>query len=212
MSSSRTESGVSTVKVGPPVKHKISAVVAVLLLAAAAAVIIWVVFARADLDVVDQARSGEDATSSPRPTPSASPSFAVPAKRVDPMSGASYCTTAKLLGIYAHQSYGLDPDLGVVTGRHFAKRLDVVAATYRRLATQASKRPEVGAPAAKSWRVLAAAVEAAGQKLKVTGYDVQSQVMILELAEVAKVTQAQLPRATATLSAACGVTRDELGL
>jgi hypothetical protein len=135
----------------------------------------------------------------------------VPSKRVDPLRGATYCQTAKLLGTYAHQSYGLDPDLGVVAGRSFGKRLDVVASTYRRLAVQAGRTPGSGA-AAVSWRRLAAVVEAAGEKLKVTGYDVQSQVMILELAEVAKVTQVHLPRATATLTAACGFTPESLGL
>lgn len=193
-------------------KHKISAVVAVLFLATAAAVTVWVVFARADLGSVGQSRPGDVGTPTATPTPAPSPSFTVPTKRVNPTKGASYCRTATLLGIYAHQSYGLDPELGLVSGRHFAKRLDVVAATYRRLAAQAGKRPEVGAQAAKSWRVLAAAVASAGEKLKVTGYDVQSQVMILNLAEVAKVSQEHLPRATETLTAACGVTRESLGL
>lgn len=197
-------------------KHKISAVIAIVLLAAAVAVAVWVSFARSGPGEVgrdDRARPAAGASRTPgsHPTPGASPSLVVPSKRVDPLRGATYCQTAKLLGTYAHQSYGLDPDLGVVAGRSFGKRLDVVASTYRRLAVQAGRTPGSGA-AAVSWRRLAAVVEAAGETLKVTGYDVQSQVMILELAEVAKVTQVHLPRATATLTAACGFTPESLGL
>lgn len=190
-------------------KRKVAAALAVACLAAAAAVGVWIVFARSETGT-DVAAPGTQATT--RPTASPSPSFAVPAKRVDPLKGASYCATAKLLGIYAHQSYGLNPELGLVNGRQFGRRLEVVAATYRRLALQAAGQPRVGADAARSWRVLAAAVTAAEQKLRVTGYDVQSQVMILELADVAKATQSHLPRATATLTDACGVTRETLGL
>lgn len=194
-------------------KHKISAVVGIALLALATATIVWIGFARSDTGGASSADPGRSAGSpSARPTPTASPSFAVPAKTVNPLKGASYCDTAKLLGIYAHQSYGLDPKLGLVAGQQFSKRLDVVAASYRRLADQSITTPEVGKSAPKAWRVLAAAVEAAGEKLRVTGYDVQSQVMILELAEVAKATQVHLPTATATLAAACGVTRETLGL
>lgn len=190
-------------------KHRISAVVAIALLAAAVAVIVWISFARTDPD--GAGRGAVHPAAGSHPTPAPSPSFAVPAKRVDPLRGTSYCRTAKLLGIYAHQSYGLDADLGVVAGRSFSKRLDVVAKTYQRLAVQAARTPGAGA-VATSWRRLAAVVEAAGEKLKVTGYDVQSQVMILELAEVAKATQKHLPRATSTLVAACGITREALGL
>lgn len=195
-------------------KHKLSATVAVALLAVAVAVVVWISFAREGPHAPGSSspvRGTTTSTAGAHPTPSASPSFAVPAKQVDPRRGATYCETAKLLGIYAHQSYGLDPDLGVVAGRSFSKRLSMVASTYRRLAAQSADAPKAGS-AATSWGRLAAAVEAAGQKLEVTGYDVQSQVMILELAEVARVTQVHLPRATSTLMAACGVTRETLGL
>lgn len=190
-------------------KHKLSAVVAISLLAAAVAVVVWISFARTNPDGAPQ--DGAHSAAGAHPTPAPSPSFAVPAKRVDPLRGSTYCQTAKLLGIYAHQSYGLDPDLGVVSGRSFSKRLDVVAKTYQRLAVQAARTPEARA-AAPSWRRLAAVVEAAGEKLEVTGYDVQSQVMILELAEVAKESQTHLPKATSTLVAACGITHESLGL
>jgi hypothetical protein len=191
-------------------KHRVTAVVAVALLAAAAAVAIWIVFARSGTN--EAAPAAPSSTASPRPTASPSPSFSVPAKRVDPLKGASYCATVKLLGVYAHQSYGLNPDLGLVNGRQFGRRLEVVSATYRRLALQAAKLSKAGPGAARSWRVLATTVAAAEQKLRVTGYDVQSQVMILELAEVAKATQTHLPKATATLTDACGVTRETIGL
>ncbi len=192
-------------------KHRVSAAVAVLLLAAGTAVAVWMLFARPDAgSAISQAPGGRSAAETPTAPPT--PAFTVPKKRVDPLKGASYCATAKLLGVYAHQSYGLDPGLGVVSGRQFSKRLDVVAATYRRLATQAERSPDVGAKAPRAWRTLAATVEAAERKLRVTGYDVQSQVMILELAKVAKATQRHLPTATATLTATCGVTRESIGL
>ncbi len=184
--------------------------VAVAFLAAAVAVIVWISFARDDAGNVGREAAHPAVGSHARSTPS--PSFAVPTKRVDPLGGTSYCQTAKLLGIYAHQSYGLDPELGVVSGRSFSKRLQVVAKTYRRLAAQAARTPEAGAASASAWGRLAEVVGAAAAKLKVTGYDVQSEVMILELAEVAKVTRKHLPTATATLVAACGLTREALGL
>jgi len=190
-------------------KHKISAVVAISLLAAALAVVVWISFARTDPD--GGPPGGAHPAAGEHPTPAPSPSFTVPSKRVDPLRATTYCQTAKLLGIYAHQPYGLDPDLGVVSGRSFSKRLHVVAKTYQRLAVQAARTPEAAAAEA-SWRRLAAVVGAAAEKLEVTGYDVQSQVMILELAEVAKASQTHLPRATATLVAACGITREALGL
>lgn len=196
-------------------KHKVSAVVAIALLAAAVGVVVWISFARPE-PVGSPPRgthpaAGVRPSAGAHPSPAPSPSFAVPSKRVDPLRGSTYCQTVKLLGIYAHQSYGLDPDLGVVSGRSFSKRLHVVARTYQRLAVQAARTPEAGAAAA-SWRRLAAVVAAAGEKLEVAGYDVQSQVMILELAEVAKASQTHLPKATATLVDACGITREALGL
>ncbi|MCX6398214.1 MAG: hypothetical protein NTV23_17135 [Propionibacteriales bacterium] len=137
--------------------------------------------------------------------------FAIPEKRVNPLSGASYCRTVKLLAIYSRQGYGLNDSQGIVDGPQFDTRLKVIAATYTRLAAQAAGTPHaVGA--ARSWRAMAVATADAEEQLRVAGLQAQSQVMIVKLAQLGQVIRAELPRATASLKRACGYSPSVLGL
>lgn len=197
-------------------RTKYTLMIAVIALAGALTVGGWALLTR-DAGSERDARTGSTPSAGPgsTATPSVVPTedvlspegviekFAVPEGAVNPLKGREYCDTVRLLAIYARQGYGLDQQLGVVSGKKFARRLHVIAATYQRLAKQAPAAPHTDAAGA-AWRALAVATRSAEEKLQVTGLQVQSQAMILELAELAEVARTELPRATATLQAACG--------
>jgi hypothetical protein len=137
--------------------------------------------------------------------------MAVPRKVVDPLRGATYCATVRLLAVYAHQTYALDARQGVVTGMTFVARLHVVAATYRRLADQAGAQPRTGAAAA-SWSALATAATATERRLRKAGPELRSRRAVAGIAALARAARKQLPTATGTLPDACGLAPDVLGL
>lgn len=201
---------------GPPMKHKVSAVLAVVLLAASVGVVAWIVAARPhsrpEVDGPPAAAVTGSAGRAPQPADAPSPGFPVPKKIVDPLKGGSYCATARLLGVFAHQPYGLDAKLGLVAGQVFDRRMSVVARTYAQLADQGGAQPNVGARAVAAWKALAASADQTEKKLRVTGLDVHSEVMIVQLAAFAKVTKLRLPQATSTMSKACGFTPGEAGI
>lgn len=200
----------------PPMKHKVSAVVAVVLLAASVGVVAWIVAARPhsrpEVDGPPKAAVTSSAGRSPQPSDAPSPGFPVPKKIVDPLKGDSYCATARLLGVFAHQPYGLDAKLGLVAGQVFDRRMSVVARTYAQLAEQGTRRAHVGAQAVAAWKALAASADETEKKLRVTGLDVHSEVMIVQLAAFAKTTKHRLPKATSTMSKACGFTAAAVGI
>lgn len=195
-------------------KHKLSALIAFGVLAAAFAVGVWAINAGGTpqgsaADKHALATPADPVTAATvAPTSDgegvAEPGLMMPKGIVDPMSGKTYCATAKLLAIYAHQSYGLDPKLHVVDGKKFDRRLKVIAATYARLADQAATQPKAG-DVAKHWKAMAVAASAAEENLRVSGLQVQSQEMIVQLAQLAKSVQDNLPLAAKTLKAACGL-------
>lgn len=126
---------------------------------------------------------------------------------VDPRTGKSFCDTARLLGLYAGQDYGLSQRGEVVSGEKFRARLQIVAETYRRLSDQAEE------PAtAASWGALAAGAEHAEETLRAVGLNVHSQIMIAELAELADLTRRKLPTATSRLGKLCGKSAEAMGL
>jgi len=212
-------------------KHKISAVVAVAVLLAAAAVGSWAVLGRhADqrARTDDQASSGTTPGTSPTSgslTPKGSgtgpgrtagrvattvPGVVIP-RAVDPLRSSTYCGTARALAGYARESYGLNAQHEMVNGRAFDTRLKVVAAAYQRLADQAPGQPGSGAVAG-AWSALARATAKAEASLRVHGLQVQSQGVIVALAELASTGRNELPQATSTLKAACGLSPSALGL
>lgn len=212
-------------------KHKISAIVAVAALLAAAAVGVWAVLSRHP-DHGARASGGASSGTTPGGSPTATaptpkgagtaptktagrvattvPGVVIP-RAVDPLRPSTYCGTARALAGYAHESYGLNAKHEMVDGRAFDTRLKVVAAAYQRLADQAPSQPGSGAVAG-SWSALAHATATAEKKLRVYGMQVQSQGVIVALAELASTGRQELPRATSTLKAACGLSPTALGL
>lgn len=193
-------------------KHKISALIAVVSLVLAALVGVWALVSGDDGHRPAVAQANPRAPDAPTTGPTGGKGAAalkearlvIPKKIVDPTTGRNYCETAKLLAVYAHQSYGLDAQLRVVDGRKFDNRLKAVAKTYARLADQAAEQPRAGAVAAR-WRAMADATASAEERLRASGLQVQSQEMIVQLAQMAKSVQDNLPAATKTLKAACGL-------
>lgn len=192
-------------------KHKITAVVAALLLLAAVAIGAVALKTRGDDGGGTSARVGAmptsgttpDASSTAKPDIDAADKIVVPATIVNPLTATHYCGTVRLLAIYTKQGYGLNKQQGVVDGRKFDQRLTVIAAAFERLAAQAPKEPKA-ASAAPYWQRLAEATTKAEETLRVVGLRTQSQAMIVELAQWKKVSDVELPRATASLKAACG--------
>lgn len=135
----------------------------------------------------------------------------IPKELVNPLSGKTYCQTAKLLAIYSAQGYGLDRTGQVVDGKKFGARLKAIAATYNRLSVQA-KGQKGAEGSASSWKKLSDATAASEAKLRVAGLQVDSQVMIIELATMGKVGREELPKATSTLQATCKLSPAIFGL
>lgn len=196
-------------------KSKVSMIVAVVTLVGAAVLGGWVLLGHdkdgpgpSAVPVPAPGQSTPDRSASPGGSPSAEPdagvtAFKIPAGTVNPLTGTSYCGTAKLLAIYSHQGYGLSQHDGILDGERFATRLKVIAAAYERLAVQAGRGSGTGDVAA-SWRALAEATRATEEKLRVVGLQALSQPMILKYAELKKVIDLELPRATSTLRKVCG--------
>lgn len=144
-------------------------------------------------------------------TPAAGPTLKVPKKVVNPLKGSSYCATAKLLATYTHQSYGLNEKLGFTDGKKFDNRLTTVAATFDRLATQARSTKNARAQSA-AWARAAKKTWSTEDAFKASGSDVTSDVMIVELAKLKKTITTEIPKATSTLQAVCGLAPSLLGL
>lgn len=194
-------------------KSKVSLVVALVALVGAVVLGGWALLVR-DQDSPRPSAVPTTGPTAPGPTdgPGSTPSahgpgavkaFKIPAGTVNPLTGRSYCATAKLLAIYSHQGYGLNQQDGVIDGERFATRLKVIAASYGRLAEQAGRDPRTGAAAA-SWRELAEATASTEEQLRVVGLQAKSQPMIVKYAELKKVLERELPRATTTLQEVCG--------
>lgn len=158
-------------------------------------------------DEPDAAASPDASTTSPAGTPpatsapSAAPDSVAPA---DPRTGADYCQTVELLVGYVHDDYGLDASTQTVDGELFAERLATVAETYGRLAGFTTGEP------ASAWSALAEATTEAGDVLQAAANDVQSETVIGQLAQLAAVTQEQLPLATSNTQQECGIDPAEL--
>lgn len=191
-------------------KHKVSAIIAFGMLALAVVVGAWAISSRdSTRDAAASPGSVNSATANPTSDGQGTradkdAALDIPKKIVDPTSGKNYCATAKLLAVYAQQSYGLDRKLQIVDGKKFDTRLKVIAKTYARLAHQAASQPKAG-EVAQSWQKLADATSAAERKLRASGLQAQSQEMLVQMSHLSKAMQENLPRATETLKAACGL-------
>lgn len=193
-------------------KHKASALIAVGILVLAGVVGVWALMSGDERKVPAAQQDHPAADAAPASPNQAGKGAAalkeaglvIPKKVVDPTSGRNYCQTAKLLAIYAHQSYGLDAKLQVVDGKKFDTRLKVIAKTYARLADQAAAQPKAG-DVAVPWQAMSDATARAEERLRASGLQVQSQEMIVQLAKMATSVQDNLPAATRTLKATCGV-------
>lgn len=196
-------------------KHKVTAMIAFGILVLAVVAGVWALNSNGgpQKSTAGKASSAapDAAATSPATNGDKGADLVVPKGVVDPTTGKNYCATAKLLAIYARQSYGLDSKQQVVNGKKFDTRLKVIAATYARLADQAAAQPKAG-DVAPHWQAMADATTAAEEKLRVTGLQVQSQEMIVQLSRLAKSVQDNLPTATRTLQATCGLSPAIFGI
>ncbi|MFL6159125.1 MAG: hypothetical protein ACJ72D_23810 [Marmoricola sp.] len=195
-------------------KQLVAVLVAVVAIVAAVVVGGVALLSRSDGGAATEARNGATDAPSAAAPPARRPKndgLKIPKGIVNPLSGKTYCATAKLLAVYAHQPYGLDKKLQVVDGKKFDTRLRTVAAAYQRLADQAPAQPRTG-NVAKTWAALATTTSTAEKRLRVSGLKVQSQGMVVALAKMASATSKQLPHATSTLKSACGLSPSIFGL
>jgi len=197
----------------PKKKHQITARIAagLLTLAVLVGAVAWV--NRSDDSGPNSSGGDAVAKASPGSTPTAAaePTLKVPKKLVDPLKGSTYCATAKLLAVYTRQSYGLNEKLGFTDGKKFDKRLSTIAATFDRLATQARGTKKAQAQSS-AWAKAAKKTWSTEDAFKAAGSDVTSDVMIVELAKLKKTITTEIPKATSTLQAACGLSPSLLGL
>lgn len=150
----------------------------------------------------EPAAAGTSSSPAPAETPSEAAEPEQPA--ADPRTGADYCETLELLTDYVHADYGLDASAQTVDGALFAERLTTVAETYGRLSGFTTGE------AAAAWSTLSDATTATGDVLRAAANDVQSETVIGQLAELAAVSQDQLPVATSNTERECGLDPAEL--
>jgi hypothetical protein len=199
-----------------------ASIIAVALLVLGVAAGVWAIAARHTGSPVGSVRppgategvtAGATPTAgAPRPGPAA-PHSELPLIRgpvQDPRTGRDYCQTVHLLTRYARTAYGLDGHGRVVGGAQFDRRLLVLAGTFRVLSRQAVGVNGV-AGTAPAWTRLAVATDQAEARLRAVGLEVQSQPMIVALAELSRTTRATLPAATMGLQRTCGVSPAQVG-
>ncbi|MEV5003247.1 hypothetical protein [Nocardioides sp. LML1-1-1.1] len=145
----------------------------------------------------------------PAPTgsaPSRSPSSTAP-EAADPRTGQDYCETVRLLAAYSRTDYGLDQKTASVDPVRFGQRLDVVAATFARLARQSDT-----ASSRDAWQRLATAADRARRTYRAGGQQLTSQVVLRDLSVLSAAMTHQLAPATANLRERCDLDPGLFGL
>ncbi len=152
---------------------------------------------------------GQQGESAPAGAPSTTGTTdgAAPTAAADPRTGHDYCETVELLAAYSRTDYGLDQQTSSVDPARFGQRLDVVAATFARLAAQTDT-----AGSRRAWRRMATAAERARRTYRAGGQQLTSQVVLRDLAVLSAAMKDQLAPATADLRARCDLDPGVLGL